>query len=527
MLTAFALRYVNYQGIVAYPDEFVYTDRALTTLQLNWAWSPHYMIDQPPVFMYVLSLISFAVNSQLYTLRLLSVASGSLTVVFVYLLGRSMYNRKVGLIAGTVFAFNGFDILYSRLAQQEAFEILLMSASVYFFWTGVAGRRSLPRAVASGAFLGVAIDTKYIALVLPLAYTVYFLWAGQDWRRLRLLKREWWRQLLSREYAVLLASALLLVLPVLYILHQNGVDVLYWQLVGRFAGQISPWYRTFDIGDLVLSALSSYTNVLSYVSTWNADSIFPLYGVFSDLTFLSLVMVLLYYLRGVLKLRPKETFLVSVFAVSAVVFLLFPNRFQYYELYTFPAYPVMFGALLDRAGTKFATSPRRERAYLRPSVVGTFVVLFLVLGMGVAAGATSAQYGQGAFDDLQPFVQYVAVHHEPNLTIAITQVGNTGYLSYYLREDNVNASILVLQGVSSDLAPPGTRALQVPVLQTWIVSTTITLVPLVTDRPQYVVLTSDEYNYLFTSSMKLYLAENYRTVMYSQGFELLEIIGGN
>jgi 4-amino-4-deoxy-L-arabinose transferase-like glycosyltransferase len=527
LVAAFALRFVNYQGVVAYPDEFVYTDRALATLQLNWAWSPLYMLDQPPVFMYLLSLVSYAVNPQLYTLRLLSVAAGSLTVIFVYLLGKAMYNRKVGLIAGTVFAFNGFDILYSRLAQQEAFEIFLMAASVYFFWTGVAARKSLPRAVASGVFLGVAVDTKYIAFVLPLAYTVYFLWAGQDWRNLHILKKGWWRELASREYASLLLVTLLFFLPVLYILHQNGVDAFYWQLVGRFAGQVSPWYRTFDIGDLILSALYSYSNVLSFVSTWDSASLFPLYEVYSDLTFLSLVLVLLYYLRGVLRLGRKETFLVSTFAVTALVFLLFPNRFQYYELYTFPAYPVMFAAVVDRAGTRLLRSGPSRSRILRPSVLGTFVVTFLVLGMGVAAGATSAQYGHGAFDDLQPFVQYVANHHEPNLTIAITQIGNVGFLSYYLRQLNVSARILLLQGVSSDTAPPSDRSLEVPVLHTWIISTTITLVPLITSRPQYVVLTSDEFTYTFTSSMKIALAQNYRPVVYSQGFLLLERIGGN
>ena len=526
LLAAFALRYANYQGTVAYPDEFVYSDRALTTLQLNWAWSPSFMLDQPPVFMYLLSIISFAVNSSLYTLRLLSVAAGSLTVVFVYLLGKSMYNRKVGLVAGTVFAFNGFDILYSRLAQQEALEILLMAGSVYFFWTGVAAKKSLPRAVASGIFLGAAIDTKYIALVLPLAYTVYFLWAGQDWRNLHVFRKGWWREFASKEYGVLLLVALLLFVPVLYILLQIGVDAFYWQLVGRYAGQVSPWYRTFDLGDLVFSALSSYTQVLSYVSTWNAISFFPLAEVYSDLTFLSLIAVLLYYLRGVLKLGRRETFLVSVFAVSAVVFLLFPNKFQYYELYTFPAYPVMFAAVLDRAGVRLFSSGARS-SRLRPSVVGTFVVMFLVLSIGIPAGATSATKGQGAFDDLGPFVQYVVNHHEPNLTIGITEIGNIGYLSYYLRQANVSANILLLQGVTTDQEPASSRALQVPVLQVWIVSTTVSLVPLITSRPQYVVLTSDEYTSIFTSSMKLFLSENYRIVEYSQGFMLFEINGGN
>ena len=527
LLAAFALRYVNYQGIVAYPDEFVYSDRALATLQLNWNWSPAFMLDQPPLFMYLLSVISFAVNSQLYTLRLLSVAAGSLTVVFVYLLGKAMYNRKVGLAAGTVFAFNGFDILYSRLAQQEAFEILLMAGSIYFFWTGVAGRKNLPRAIASGIFLGVAIDTKYIALVLPLAYAVYFLWAGQDWRNLHVFRKGWWRELGSREFGALLLVALLSFVPVLYVLHQNGVDAFYWQLVGRFTGQISPWYRTFDIGDLVFAALSSYTQVLSYVSTWNAISIFPLTEVYSDLTFLSLIIVLLYYLRGVLKLGRRETFLVSIFAVSAVVFLLFPNRFQYYELYTFPAYPVMFAAVLDRAGVRLFSSSRSSRSYLRPSVVGSFVVLFLVLSISVPAGTISAQRGQGAFDDLGPFVQYVVNHHQPDLTIGITEIGNIGYLSYYLRQANVSANILLLQGVSTDLASASTRDLQVPVLHVWIISTTVSLVPLITTRAQYVVLTSDEYANVFTSAMKVFLSQNYRIVEYSQGFMLFEINGGN
>src|SRR5712664_1418324 len=98
VVTAFALRLINYSSIVAYPDEFVYTYRALATIGFHWDWSRQFMLDQPPIFIYLLGLITVVFNSQLETFRMLSVACGALTVGFVYLLGKSIINRTVGAI---------------------------------------------------------------------------------------------------------------------------------------------------------------------------------------------------------------------------------------------------------------------------------------------------------------------------------------------------------------------------------------------------------------------------------------------
>lgn len=523
--TAFALRVMNYANIVAYPDEFTYLSRALATLGYHWDWSRSYMFDQPPLFMYMLSVITVFVNSQLDTVRLLSVVAGSLTIGFVYFLGKEMFSRRAGLLASLVMAFNGFDILYSRLAQEEAVALLFTTASLYFFWTGVAKRKETKRALAAGVFLGLALDTKYTALLLPATFVLYFLLVGQDWKSFHILKREWWGRLASKEFGLLLAAGALVFAPVLYELQANGVNALYWDVLGKFVNGYSPFYRSFNKPDIIVAALNSYSSTLSFVSNFNPASVFPLYGAYSSLTFFSLVGVLVYFLYGTLRLRNGETFLTLLFGISVLVFLVYPNRYQYYQLYTFPAYPLMFGALLDRAWRRLALGRRVGMDPLRGSALATFLIMFLVLSMGIVAGTSSARSGEGANDQLITFFQYVKANPIPNLAIAVTPVSNLNFVSYYLMKMNISARIVELTGVGSAADPPGVRILEAPIATNGTESVVVTLQPLVVSHPQFVVLEQDEYQNTFTSSMKLWLAQNYQPLMSSPGFLIFERTG--
>lgn len=519
---AFVLRVVNYSNIVGYPDEFTYLYRALSTLGYHWAWSRQFMLDQPPLYMYLLSVTTVTVNGQLDTFRMISVLSGALTIGFVYLLGKAIFNRETGLVAGIFMAFNGFDILYSRLAQEEALTILFMTASLYFFWTGVVGRRNLKRAVASGVLLGAAIDTKYAALLLPLTYLVYFLLAGQDWKNLGLVRKDWRAIVFGREFLAMLFVALLVFLPVAYELEVSGVNAFYWDLLGKFVNGYSPFYRSFNAQDLVVAALSSYSNLLSFVSSFNAPAVFPLSEIYSELTFFSLLGILVYFSYATLRLRRGEAFVTLLFGISALVFLIYPNRYQYYQLYTFPAYPIMFGLLFQRTRRRLSGRKGGSFRSARLSGAAPFVVLLLVLSMGVVAGTASAVSGQGANDRLLGFFQYVKANQVQNLSIGVTPVSGLNFVSYYLQKVNVTARIVELAGVGYASDPPSVRILEAPIRTNGTESLVITLQPLVLNRPQFVVLEQAEYQYTFTTSMKLWLAQNYQPLMNTPGFIIMQ-----
>jgi len=519
---AFVLRYVNYSQLVGYPDEFTYYYRALATLTYNWSWSPQFMLDQPPLYMYILSFTMFVYNAQIDTFRLISVVFGSLTVAYVYFLGRDMFNRFTGLVGALFFAFSGFDILYSRLAQQEALTLFLMTATVYYFWTGVARQKNLRRAIVGGIFLGLAIDTKYVALLLPITFVAYFLLIGRNWTRFRFLNKESRDRLFSKEFWVFILIAVGLLFPVLLDQYLHGIDAFYWDLLGKFVTTYSPFYRSFDLGTIIFSALSSYTQLITFVSSFNAESVFPINDLYYVLGFTSLCLVIVYYFRALLKGWKPETLLALMFISASLFFLIYPSRFQYYQLYTFPAYPLMFARLLDRSANRLSAASIKGFRTVRPLVLFVFILFVLVFSIGLAAGVASAKYGQGAQDDLLVFFQNVKAHHIQNLTIAVTPLSGASFVTYYLGQMNISANLVMLDGVSSVSDPPGVQILQAPLGTVGTQTEVLTLVPLAIYHPQYVVLGQTEYTDTFTTAMKLALAQNYVPLLTSQGFAIFQ-----
>ncbi|MDG7001859.1 MAG: glycosyltransferase family 39 protein [Nitrososphaerota archaeon] len=526
IIVAFVLRYVNYSNIVGYPDEFTYYYRALATLSYNWVWNKQFMLDQPPIYMYMLSVTTFLYNSQLDTFRMLSVIFGSLTAGFVFLLGKAIFNRLTGLIAGTFFAFSGFDILYSRLAQQEALTLFLITASLYFFWMGLMReKKNLRYSIVGGVVLGLAIDTKYIALLLPATFLVYFLVIGRNWSRFRFINKETRERLLSKEFGLLLLIAFMIFLPVLVDLYLSGVDAFYWDLLGKFVNTSSPFYRSFNPASIFTSAISSYSQLLSFVSSFTSSSeaIFPAYSLYATLTTLSLFAVIIYYLRAFWKGWKAETFVFLLFVIVVVFFLFYQTRFQYYQLYTFPAYPLMFGRLFDRSISRFGSSIARGARAVRPFAFVVFLLLTVVFSIGIIAGTTSAVYGQGANDDLLTFFQNIKASGQSNVTIAVTPVEGLQFVSYYLRQMNISATIITLAAIASATDPPSSKILETPIQSTnSIYNEVITLVPLSEYNPQYIVLGTDEYQTIFTTSMKMYIAQSYVPLMTSSGFTIFQ-----
>ena len=223
-LAALGIRAYDLSVLAAFPDELTYISRAVHIIGLNGAWSRVDMWDQPPLFTYILAAVIGTVGGTLNSLRLVSVFAGSATVVIAYFLGRSMYGKVAGFVAASALAVDGFDVLYSRLLYIEAVSCMLILAATFFFYEGIVKKRDLKMTLVGGIFFGLALDSKYIALVMAVALifflVVYRKRLGAGFPR--------------KETLVFFGVAVAVLVPVIIALAAANANPLYYDLVQRF-----------------------------------------------------------------------------------------------------------------------------------------------------------------------------------------------------------------------------------------------------------------------------------------------------
>jgi len=111
-----------------------------------------------------------------FALRSFSLMGGVISVALIITLGRRLFNRAVGLIAGSLLAFSAYQVWYSQEAKMYTLITLLALAAVYF----------LRRAVEEGRlrfWIGVVVCTSIgmgshilAALLIPMQVILFLLW---------------------------------------------------------------------------------------------------------------------------------------------------------------------------------------------------------------------------------------------------------------------------------------------------------------------------------------------------------------
>ena len=108
-----------------------------------------------------------APHQYLYWTRYITALLGSLTVIPIYLIGKKLYNEKVGLIAALLTAVNYRHVLSSVLVLADAPASFFASLSVLLS-INLIKSNSLRSYILTGLGLGLAFSVKYFIYVLPL-----------------------------------------------------------------------------------------------------------------------------------------------------------------------------------------------------------------------------------------------------------------------------------------------------------------------------------------------------------------------
>ena len=130
----------------------------------------------PHFYFLVVRFFSLIFGHTLYTIRLVSVISGVISVYGMYLLGKAMQDKKTGYIAACLLAVHPFLIEYSQEGRSYEMLAMFLILSVYRL-TLFLKNINLKNAIYLGIFSGLITNTQPIAIVCVLSiYLIIAIW---------------------------------------------------------------------------------------------------------------------------------------------------------------------------------------------------------------------------------------------------------------------------------------------------------------------------------------------------------------
>lgn len=216
-----------------------------------------------PAYIYLTAVSIALFGRSVFALRLAAAVAGALITWITYQVGRSWFDRRVGLLAAWLWAVTLWPLHLSRLGLRV---VLLAATLGLTAWLAALALRGDPRRrrqlwlwVAAGAAYGAAFYTYLAARFTPLLLLALLLWFG--WREKGRLRLRLWPGALYFG-----AGALLTLLPWLWLFAQQPE-----LLLGR-SGQVSIFNPTIHGGDPWGALLAQIGRGLG-LFIWRGDTI--------------------------------------------------------------------------------------------------------------------------------------------------------------------------------------------------------------------------------------------------------------
>jgi 4-amino-4-deoxy-L-arabinose transferase len=142
-----------------------------------WYGNHIWLHKQPlPLWLIAISYKLFGLSE--FVTRLPSLIFSFLAIIVTYLLGKTIFNKKIGLMAAFFFAVNGLiiEIGAGRIATDhyDTLFLVFIEIAVLFAYYN-AQNRKYSYSVLSGVFMGFAILTKWLPCLIVLPIHFFFL----------------------------------------------------------------------------------------------------------------------------------------------------------------------------------------------------------------------------------------------------------------------------------------------------------------------------------------------------------------
>ncbi len=189
LLAAFAVRAYRISdpigGYHAFNEGFYTKIAAADTHRglFDWLIAPLDKLN-PPLYSLVVT-IAFVVFGQSVALaRLVSVISGVATIYYTFLLGRTLYTERIGLLAAAVLAFTPSLAIVNHNIQVDSLMLFFMVAGTYHYVRSIPGD-DRKQALIGGLMMGLALATKLPSVLAPLVLALWETWRTHGVRWLK------------------------------------------------------------------------------------------------------------------------------------------------------------------------------------------------------------------------------------------------------------------------------------------------------------------------------------------------------
>jgi len=339
------LRLVGLINLPIFNDEAIYID---------WGWRQTHLKDfmfyslsdaKQPLMLWLFSLAQFVFSDSLWGARFISFLFGLGTIVGIYCIGKTFFDRRVALIAGFVYALTPIFFFFDRQALVES-GVSFIGVWVCFFLLKIHKKNTIPDAIILGLLLGVGFYIKSSAalfffplfifsLIRKISISRFLTIIGASQLVLipLYLQPIFWQSLGLNSRYLALPSALL-IRPI------DFLEILFWQLTPLvFTGSVLGIYTLLKKRSSFTNTLLIYVAVPVLFTVFFAKDLIPRYLV-SFLPLMSLVFAV-----GLTSMIKKTPILICVLSV-VIISLLAVDLIQIYS-------PIAYFTSLNKA-TRFS-----------------------------------------------------------------------------------------------------------------------------------------------------------------------------
>lgn len=146
------------------------------------------------LFLYLMALSLRLLGQTVFALRLPAVLLGTGSVILAYLIGRTAFNRRVGLLAAALTAVSLWPIMESRWGLRAVSLTCFTALTIYLLQRALASSR-WRNWTLGGVALGFTLYTYIPARAFPAVVIVWFGWLL--WHGSQQTRRQWSHMLLS------------------------------------------------------------------------------------------------------------------------------------------------------------------------------------------------------------------------------------------------------------------------------------------------------------------------------------------
>ncbi|MGA1822975.1 MAG: ArnT family glycosyltransferase, partial [Thermoplasmatota archaeon] len=157
------------------PDEEIYASIARDVSDGESIFDSSTGVYRAPIFIYALALWFKVFGVSFVSARIFAAAFSSLTVLAVFLVGRELFDRRIGLIGAAAAGFLPFSIRYNYVVMSEPLQWVFVSFGLLFLVMGVKRERWYFHAL-SGLFVLLSIGVRRSSFVFPLIMVFFHIW---------------------------------------------------------------------------------------------------------------------------------------------------------------------------------------------------------------------------------------------------------------------------------------------------------------------------------------------------------------